>query len=502
MMVLMSEDLRTPVIIGVAQRSNRHPDPTRPVKPLDLLVDVARQAAIDAGGVSLTAVDTVVTIPVAHWDATNQAGALAARIGAPEARPVHTGNGGEAGVVGVNWLAREILAGRTTAALLVGANLMRTTELAGRLGNVLTWSDDAPGEPHRLGRRVEGQTPLEVAAGIDKPPHGYPLFENALRAHYGRSLDEHLAVIGRLFARFTDVAAANPHAWYPTARTAEELVTPSPTNRMIATPYTKYLNAILNTDQAAALLVTSVERARELGVPEDRWVRWGGGADAAEEAFHVSTRPDFAATPSMLDSHLPALAEANVGIDDVALIDFYSCFPAAVEMAVRMLGLDVDDPRGFTVTGGLPYAGGPASAYTLLSLSTMTERLREQPGDVGLVTGNGFYLTKHAASVWSTEPFDRRPQGWGERPLPSTRFPTRPLEPVARDARGTIETYTVRYDREGAPERGIVLGRYDDGARFLANTPVEILADFVTEEQIGRTGTVTAREPVARFDPS
>lgn len=337
---------------------------------------------------------------------------------------------------------------------------------------------------------------------MDRPPHVYPLFENALRAYFGRSLDEHLDVVGRLFARFTDVAADNPHAWFPTARTADELVTPAPSNRMVAYPYTKYLNAILNTDQAGALIVTSVERARELGVPEDRWVRWGGGADSAEEAFYVSTRPDFATTPSMLDSHLPALAEAGIDIDDVALIDFYSCFPAAVEMAIRMLGLDVDDPRGFTVTGGLPYAGGPGSAYTLLSLATMTDRLRERPGDIGFVTGNGFYLTKHAASVWSTAPFDRNDDGWGDRPLPSAAFPTAPVEPVSRSGPGTVETYTVHFARDGAPERGIVLGRFDDGARFLANTPVEVLEQFVTEEQVGRTGMVTAGESVSRFDPS
>lgn len=498
----MIDDARTPVVIGVAQRSDRDPDPGLPVAPLELLADVVGRAAVDAAAVPLSAVDTVVTIPMAHWEASNQAGALAARCGISGARVVQTGNGGEAGVVGVNWIAREILAGRTSMAVLAGGNVMRSTELAGRRGQVLTWTDDAPGEPHRLGARVEGQSALEVAAGMARPAQVYPLFENALRAYHGRSLDEHLAVVGRLFARFTEVAAANPHAWFPTARGADELVTPTPTNRMVSYPYTKYLNAILNTDQAAALIVTSVERARDLGVPADRWVRWGGGASAAEEAFYVSTRPDFSATPSMLDAHLPALAEAGVGIDDVALIDFYSCFPAAVEMAVRMLGLDVDDPRGFTVTGGLPYAGGPASAYTLLSLSTMAERLRERPGDIGFVTGNGFYLTKHAASVWSTAPFDRRSAGWGDRPLPSTAYPTAPVEPVARDGRGTVETYTVHYDRDGSPARGVVLGRYDDGARFVANTPGDVLADFVAEEQVGRSGTVTAGESVSRFDPT
>jgi acetyl-CoA C-acetyltransferase len=311
--------------------------------------------------------------------------------------------------------------------------------------------------------------------------------------------------MGALFEPFTAVAAANPYAWFPTYRSAQELTTVAPSNRMIGFPYPKYLNAVLATDQAAAFLMTSVEAARELGVPEDRWVYYRGGNDAVEEAWWASERPDFAAAPAMADSTLGALANASMGIDEVGHIDFYSCFPVAVEMACEMLGLSQEDPRGFTVTGGLPYAGGPASAYTLHSLATMTDVLRDDAGSIGLVTGNGWYLTKHAASVWASAPPEDDTLPATARSEPAEGARTRTPVPVVEQAsgRGEVETYTVLYARDGAPERGIVLGRQEDGQRFIANTPVdaEVFAQFTEQEGVGLTGTLTHGDGLNRFDP-
>ena len=128
---------------------------------------------------------------------------------------------------------------------------------------------------------------------------------------------------------------------------------------------------------------------------------------------------------------------------------------------------------------------------------------REREQAKGLVTGNGWCLSKHAASVWSTQPFaGERLASDRQGPRPSERFDTTPLEPVSRSGSGTVETYSVLYDRDQTPTRGIVLGRYDNGERFVANTPTEGLSEFVAEEQIGRRGTVIAGAGVARFDPA
>jgi acetyl-CoA C-acetyltransferase len=173
-------------------------------------------------------------------------------------------------------------------------------------------------------------------------------------------------------------------------------------------------------------------------------------------------------------------------------------------MACEMLGLDENDPRGLTVTGGLPYAGGPGSNYTLHALSAMAERLRARPGAKGLVTGNGWYLTRHAASVWSTQPRGKSGSPPAE-PTAEERARRRPLSPVA-EARGagTVEAYTVLFNREGEPARGIVLGRTQTGDRFLANTPDDraALEAFLASHDVGSVGKLSSQDGHNRFDPS
>jgi len=299
------------------------------------------------------------------------------------------------------------------------------------------------------------------------------------------------------------VASKNPWAWFPIARSADEIATPTPSNRMIAFPYTKYMNAVLETDQAAAALVMSAAAARALGVPEDRQVDWWGGAHGQEQAWFPSERPDFAACPALARTARAALAEAGTGLDEIAAFDFYSCFPVAVEMACQMLGLAEDDPRGVTLTGGLPYAGGPGNNYTLHSVAAAVAKLRAEPGARALVTGNGWYLTKHSAAVLASAPRPGGPLGPApEEPkaaLPETTASTAPAEGAA-----ALETYTVLYDRDGAPARGIAIGRTDAGQRFVANTPDDraLLEAFVAVENVGRRGRVRCVDGRNLFDPA
>jgi acetyl-CoA C-acetyltransferase len=299
------------------------------------------------------------------------------------------------------------------------------------------------------------------------------------------------------------VAAKNPYAWFPVARSAEEIATPTATNRMIAYPYTKYMNAVIETDQGAAALLMSASAARELGVPEDRWVHWWGGAHGQETAWYASERPDFAVCPALRDTVRAALAEAATPLEEIAAFDFYSCFPVAVEMACDMLGLAEDDPRGLTVTGGLPYAGGPGNGYTLHALAAMVERLRREPGARGLVTGNGWYLTKHSALVLASAPREGHPIASGV-PVPEPLAPVDTVSTGPAEGSATIEAYTVLYDRDGGPARGIAIGRTGEGRRFVANTPDDraLLEAFVAVENVGRSGRVRARDGHNIFEPA
>jgi len=497
-------DGSTPILVGGAQLVQRDTDPREALAPIAMLERVVREAAEDAGGGGrlLAEADTVAVIDVAAWGAKNIPRLLAEKLLASPAHEFVTGIGGETPLVLVNQLANRIAAGESHIAVVAGCNNIKTLRNAAKAGVELDWKIGGSGEPVMIGSRRLGNNEIEKRYGLVSPTSVYPIFENALRVHRALDLEAHRARLGALMHRFTEVAATNPYAWFPTVRSAEELTTPTANNRMIAFPYTKYLNAVLDTDQAAGVLMMSVDAARRHGIPEDRWLYWWGGAHADERAWYASERPDFAESAALRATAQGALANAGITISDVDLIDFYSCFPVAVEMACEMLGLAEDDPRGLTLTGGLPYGGGPGNNYTLHSLATALARLREGKQRRALVTGNGWYLTKHSATVLSCEP---RPGGLAPAAEVDVSAEADPV--VLRDAAegaAVVETYTVIYGRDGAPERGIVIGRLDDdGARFVANTPDdrEALEAFVAVENVGRRGRVTVREDQNLFEP-
>jgi len=497
-------DGNTPILVGGAQLLQRDADPAEALEPIAMLERVSREAAEIAGaGARLLAdADTVAVVDVAAWGAANAPRLLAEKVLASPAHEFVTGIGGETPLVLVNELANRIAAGDSHVALVAGCNNLKTLRSAAKAGVELKWQGGGSGEPVMIGSRRLGNNEMEQQYGLSSPTSVYPIFENALRAHRGLDLEAHRARLGALMHRFTEVAAKNPYAWFPTVRSAAELTTATANNRMIAFPYTKYLNAMLDTDQAAGVLMTSVAAARRHGIPEDRWIYWWGGAHAEERAWCASERPDFAESAALRRTARAALVNAGVDIGDIDLIDFYSCFPVAVEMACEMLGLDEADPRGLTLTGGLPYGGGPGNNYTLHSLATALDRLRAGGGRRALVTGNGWYLTKHSATVLSSEPKSGDFVPAAEVDVRSEPDPVVPRE--AADGAAVVETYTVLYGRDGAPERGIVIGRLDDdGARFIANTPFDrdCLERFVEIENVGRRGKVRVRDRSNRFEP-
>jgi acetyl-CoA C-acetyltransferase len=501
----VSED-RRPVLIGSGQLVQRDVAPAEAPSPLDLLERAARTAA-DVGGAgarALRQLDAVAVVDVVAWRPHNASRLLAERISAQPRREIISAVGGEMPLVLVNRLAREVAAGRVRLALVAGANTVRTLRRARNARIKLDWPRGGDGTPEEIGVTRAGNSPAEAEYGLGRPTEVYPIFENALRARRGRDLHTHRRHLGELMSRFSEVAAKNPYAWFPVARSALEIATPTPKNRMIAYPYTKYMNAVIETDQAAAVLLASADAARALGVPESRWIHWWGGASDQEAEWYPSERPDFGRCPALGRSVAGALDEAGVALADVSRFDFYSCFPVAVEMACEELGLSEDDPRGLTVTGGLPYAGGPGNNYTLHSLATTMDRLREAPGAVGLVTGNGWYLTKHSATVVASAP--READGW---PRASAEAPAREVPPDTQSTRpvegsGAVEAYTVLYDRAGAPVRGVVVGRTAEGRRFVANTPEErdLLEAFAAREQVGRQGRLRHRDGRNVFEPA
>jgi acetyl-CoA C-acetyltransferase len=334
--------------------------------------------------------------------------------------------------------------------------------------------------------------PAEVARGIVMPTQVYPLFEQALRAHLGRSIEEHLAAVGELWAGFSEVAARNPHAWIRQARTAEEIVTSGPDNRWVVWPYTKLMCANNAVEQGAGLILCSAERAEALGVPRDRWVFPLAGTEA-HETYALSHRVDLHSSPAICFAGRRLFAEAGRSVDDVAYVDLYSCFPSAVEIGARELGLPLDGDRALTVTGGLSFAGGPWNNYVSHSIATIAGLLREDAGSLGLISANGGYITKHALGLYSTEPpGDGRGFRWADVQDEVDALGAREAC-ESPDGPGTIESWVVPYDRDGAPERAIAACLLDDGRRAWAtSSDGAVVAELLSgAEQVGRTVKLT-----------
>jgi acetyl-CoA C-acetyltransferase len=492
------------VVIGCGQVVQRDVPPAEALEPVALMERASRAAAEDAGlgPAGLEGLDAVVALQVIGWPYASPAHRLAASLGARRARQIDTTVGGNAPQSAIHALAARIARGEIRTALVAGAEALRSQRRAREAGVALPWArDEAPAGPtrERLGEERPGVNPQEVRHGLALPAHVYPLFENALRARLGRGLDAHRCELGELWSRFSAVAAANPHAWFRTPRSAHEIIAVSDANRMIAYPYTKYLNAVLEVDQGAAVMVASASAARKLGVPDGRLVHLWGSGEAVEDPWFVSERPRLDRCPAQGLAIEAALAEAGVEAASVGAFDLYSCFPVAVELACEALGIAENDPRPLTVTGGLPFGGGPGNAYSLHAIARMVEHLRTE-GGLGLVTALGWYLTKHAAGIYGADP---PPAGRRRVPCAVSREPAPPWADAPAGA-GVVETYTIVHGRDGAPSRGIVLGRDAGGQRFLANTPSDplLLEALEAHELVGTRGRLSHADGLTRFDPA
>jgi acetyl-CoA C-acetyltransferase len=292
------------------------------------------------------------------------------------------------------------------------------------------------------------------------------MFEQALAQREGRTPDEQRIWLGELMARFTKVAASHPdHAWFPEVRTPEQISDVTADNRMVAEPYTKNLNAILQVDMGAAIIMLSAGAAEAAGVPRDKWIfPWSGAK--CDDVYITAQRPDLTRALGLGVAARASFDAAGIGVDDVTRFDFYSCFPSAVQMGAEAVGVGFDDPRGLTVTGGLSFFGGPGNNYMTHSIACMTEALRA--GGIGVVTGVSWYMSKHTVGVYGSEP---PANGWrfvdtseGQRRIDGSA-----LE-VATDADGTavVEAFTVEHDRDVGPVRAPLYAKLPDGRRVVA----------------------------------
>ena len=470
-------DPRTPVLIGVGQVGDpTHAPDFHAWSAVELGAAAGRAALTDAGGHGVAAaIDVIAGVrqfeisipgaPAPLGRADNFPRAVSGRLGIDPAHAILEVVGGQAPQSLVTELAGRIAAGQAEAALAVGAEAISTVAqlLAG--SDRPDFTETVPGQLEDRGYGLRGiVTDYLLAHGVLEPITAYGLLENARRHRLGVSRDDYLRSMTELMAPFGAIAAGHLLSAVTTARSAAELGAVSARNRMINDLYPLSLVAREKVNLAAAVLIMSVHRARECGVDPDRWVFLAGHAGLKEQG--LLDRPDLSRSPAAARAVSHALDVAGVGLDDLATIDLYSCFPVAVAAVADAFGLAADDPRGLTVTGGLPFFGGPGNNYSMHAIAETVHRLRARPGAHGLVWANGGVLSKHAVGVYTTTPTPWRAD---DSATVQAELDAAPTVEVAEQADGpaTIETMSIMRTPHG--DRAAVVGRLADGRRFLAN---------------------------------
>jgi acetyl-CoA C-acetyltransferase len=508
----------TPILIGTGLTLQKEKDVKKLKSPLALLTQAAEAALRDAGGAVKKNIDTVAGIrfvtdspeganlPIGRY---NNIGLSVARdLDLAPTQALVAATGGNSPQMMINELAERISKGAVGTALLVGGeglgSIMRVLGQGLDFSDKQGWNEQIEGPREEVGVEKNGCLPVERRHGLYYPVNYYPIFENALRHHLGRDMPTHMQKLGEMMQPFTEIAAHNPYSWFPVARSAREISTVTDTNRLVGYPYPKYMNSVIRVDQAAAVVLTSVGKAREMGVEDSHWVYLHGCAEA-NDIWNPIERPELHRSHAMKGMAELALDMAGWRVADIDYFDLYSCFPVAVEVACREMNIAEDDERPFTITGGLPYFGGAGNAYTLLSVAQMAQKLRANPGSKGFCNGNGWFLTKHSLGLYSTEPFE----GDWQREAPSVlqgkidAMGKMTVEETP-DGIGTIESYTVSHVA-GKPPEGILIGRMEaTGHRFCAHMTHEgeHVQELMRQDAIGMRGTLTSADGINTFTPA
>lgn len=478
----------TPVLVGIGTATRRAQNFEDALEPMDLMLEAVAEAGGNSGKPELLSGVQYIAVPRGRWKYRDPAGEIAAAIGADAVTALATVGVLQQTLIGE--ACERIALGECHTTLVAGADAGYRILRALIAGQRAEERDQETDPDIYMAPKEELRHPVEKRAGLVMPVGLYAVMESAYRAKHGWSIDEHRDRMAEILSRCAAVAASNPHAWNRSAPSAEEIRNAGDRNPMQAFPYTRSHCSTWNVDQAAALLFCSAERAEQLGIPREHWVF----PIASTESNHmtaVSARADLASCPGAAITGKAALEAGNLTSQDIDLVELYSCFPLAIETYADALGLPRS--RDLTVTGGMPFAGGPYNNYVLQSTCRAAELIRQKKGRTALVSSVSGVLTKQAFGLLSADPC---PNGFTRADLTDAVAKTMRTRDVVDCHTGAAKVagYTVLSAR-GEKPRGLLLVDTPDGRRALVTTDrPTLLAAMETEEFVGRSICVTNNE--------
>ena len=481
----MLDPKKIPVIVAFGEAVERE----SVVSTIEMATRAAQAAIHEASSIA-DSIDRITVVPAIFSPSPNNPATIIAKtLGLKNAELEVGQQGGNGPQWLVNRAAEDIANGRLRTTLIVGAEATRSMRLSintpAKDGQSLvvdkiktdSVADPIIGEP--FGR---GLTEAELAIKLQLPIELYPLFESALAYSEGRTLNGQREYLGDIYASFSKVAAKNPYAWFQTEYKAEEISVISDTNRLVSAPYTKRFNSFPNVDQGAALLLTSLELAQQSGLKDQVVYIWAG---ATNTEVNPIERPNLASSPAMEAASSSMFETAGITVDDIDAFELYSCFPSAVGVAAKALGIDMKDPRGLTLVGGLPFFGGPGNNYITHTIAAAVRRLREQSGLI-YIGANGGFLSKHSLGIYGSEPnpngFVRTDTAAKQKKIDANVVPYT----LVAEGHAVIEAGTVMYDRSGKVSSAPVFARLKDGRRVAANANEQTLEAMAGIELVQR----------------
>ncbi len=478
----------TPVLVGVAAVQQKLSDYREALEPIALMEQALRGAADDAGSVELLGSADEILVPKSLWSYTDPGRLLADALGANNARTVLAEFGISQQAL-LNRACQRIQSGESQVVFVTGGEARYRAQCASRADVEATEVEQLNAQPDEvLLPEDELWSEVEAASGLGMPVGYYAIMDSALRHKQGLSVAEHRDEMAQMYAQFSEIAADNPEAWSDTPVTSSHIREHSAKNRMLAFPYTKLHNSQWTVDQAAGLILCSVQTAQQLGIVRNKWV-FPLASTESNFMSVVASRADLGGSAGFRLAGEKLEALAGTRLADVSLCELYSCFPFAVRVQLQELGFD--RKSALSVTGGMTFGGGPLNNFVFQATVKMAQLLREQPAEKGLVTTVSGFLTKQALALWSASPPE---SSWAFADVTAAVRAATDVRELVGDYRGagTVAGYTVLYQGMD-PWRAIAVFDIDAGQRTVAySEDGDMLSRMQEEECCGEVFQISA----------
>jgi acetyl-CoA C-acetyltransferase len=481
---------RAPVIIGTGQVNDRSEDLAQALDAGSLMLEALAKAVADAGGKAVAQFDTLEMVRLFSAPMNGIVERLAAAYPGLRSAPQFVIGHGNTPMLLLNRAAQRIARGEADICAITGAEAYRTEK------RLATRAAGSAGRPDMMKKNLKAITDeTNLKYGAITPIEIYPFFENAMRAHWGQTLEQAQTESAKIWSDFSHVAAANPHAWIQRAYSPAEILATNPANRKLNFPYSTLMVANNSVNQGAAIMLASYAKAKELGIADDKIIFVGAGT-AANESHDFRERSNYFSSPSLQATIHAVLKRNRLEAARCEHVELYSCFPCVPKHARREANFRTDIP--LTVSGGLTFAGGPIRNYMMHATAAMTDKLR-QSGNRGILFGNGGYLTEAHAIALSRTPIEGAPLSESFDVQEDADARRGDVPPFVNEylGSGRIETYTVTHSREGEPLFGTIIGRGRSGERFICRADAED-ADMMRFLMSGEVEPVGARGEVVQ----